>query len=104
MSQATSADGGMPSHLDFPVPPTLGDWLNTPRPLWAQIMSKRPIAASLQQKVSLALLALMVALAALSYVDFTLHPITDNTVALPPEARQLVDGEPRGDIHEATDT
>ena len=37
-------------------------------------------------------------------VDFTLHPITDNTASLPPKALQLVDGEPRGDIHETTDT
>ena len=43
-------------------------------------MSKRPIAASLQQKVSLALLGLMAGLAALSYfvLDTTIVPAFDN--------------------------
>ena len=37
-------------------------------------------------------------------VDFRLHPIADNNLALPLKALQLVDGNDRGDIHETTDT
>ena len=37
-------------------------------------------------------------------VDFSLHPIIDNTVALSPKALQLIDGTARGDMHETTDS
>ena len=47
---------------------------------------------------------LIVELRARTEVDFSLHPITDNNLALPLQALQLVDGESRGDIHETTDT
>ena len=37
-------------------------------------------------------------------VDFSLHPITDNNLALPLKAQQVVDEKVRGDMHETTDS